>query len=126
MDFILVVYCWDFNMGCVVKEFFFILEDLYFIDFRIYRYCFIGNVVEVMIWMYRLFNVKFGFIFNFLRFFGVVDVFCVIFMFNVFLELDVLYLLLIFCVNINILWVFLLVVRRIVELKGVVLFDVLV
>lgn len=79
-----------------------------------------------MIWIYRLFNVKFGFIFNFLRFFGVVDVFCVIFMFYVFLELDVLYLLLIFCVNINILWIFLLVVRRIVELKGVVLFDVLV
>ncbi|XP_011418658.3 uncharacterized metal-dependent hydrolase YabD [Magallana gigas] len=125
MDLTLVVHCRDPNTGCAAKEFLSILEDLHFTDLRIHRHCFTGNAVEAMTWMHRLPNVKFGFTSNLLRLSGAADVICAIPMSNVLLESDAPYLTPTSRMNIYTPWALFPVARRIAELKGVALSDVL-
>lgn len=125
MDLTLVVHCRDPNTGCAAKEFLSILEDLHFTDLRIHRHCFTGNAVEAMTWMHRLPNVKFGFTSNLLRLSGAADVICAIPMSNVLLDSDAPYLTPTSRMNIYTPWALFPVARRIAELKGVALSDVL-
>ncbi|XP_052685322.1 putative deoxyribonuclease TATDN2 [Crassostrea angulata] len=125
MDLTLVVHCRDPNTGCAAREFLSILEDLHLTDLRIHRHCFTGNAVEAMTWIPRLPNVKFGFTSNLLRLSGAADVLCAIPMSNVLLESDAPYLPPTSRGNTNTPWALLPVARRIAELKGVGLSDVL-
>lgn len=78
-----------------------------------------------MSWMHRLPNVKLGLTSNLLRFSGAADVLCAIPMSNVLLESDAPYLPPPSLVNINTPWALLPVARRIAELKGITVSDVL-